>query len=76
MKRFMMCLVAASALVSSVAFADQTEPNRTTVKVIQIVGNPRRPAVTIELTKQKLAIPLHEMKHPLDEKALTSAAPL
>ncbi len=49
---------------------------RTTIKVVTVVGNPRRPSVTIEVTKQKMNVPLHELKHALDEKALSAAAPL
>ncbi len=68
-------VVGALMAVAPVAGAEDATPGRTTVKVVTVVGNPRRPSVTIEVTKQKLNIPLHEMKHPLDEKAVTSSGP-
>jgi hypothetical protein len=77
--RFLKYFVAAGALVTSfagTASADETAtPGRTTIKTVVVVGNSRRPNVTIDVTRQKLSVPLHEMKHPLDEKAAASSAP-
>ena len=68
-------LVVAAMAVAGAAGAEETA-GRTTVKVVTIVGNPHRPAVTIEVTKQKMNVPLHALKHSLDDKTMSAAAPL
>ena len=56
-----------TALASDrVCFADETG-TVTTLTPVVVVGHPRRPAVTIELTRQRPEIPLHALTHPLDK---------
>jgi hypothetical protein len=77
MKRLVMGLVVlASLVVAGVAGAEQTEPGKVTIKTTVIVGSFRRPIVTVEVDRQKMNLPLHELKHAMDDKALSSAAPL
>jgi hypothetical protein len=47
-------------------FAD--EPGTVTIKTQVVVGNPRRPVVTIEISRQRPDIPLHALSHALDRR--------
>jgi len=73
MKPFLKCLLIASGVIvaglASVgsARADEAAPAVKVMKEQVIVGNPRRPVVTVELTRQRPNLPLHTMTHPLDQ---------
>lgn len=74
-KSFLMLASVTLSLVAVASSAMADETGRTTIKVVTVVGNPHRPAVTIELTRQKMNLPLHELKHALDEKAISAQGP-
>jgi hypothetical protein len=74
MKHFVATLVFASlVLLPAIALADP--PGVVTLKDIVIKGNPRRPIVTVEISRAKIDVPLHAMKHPLDTPNPGNAAP-
>ena len=77
MKHFVATLVFASlVLLPATALADPpTTPGVVTLKDIVIKGNPRRPIVTVEISRAKIDVPLHAMKHPLDTPNPGNAAP-
>ncbi len=70
--------IVAGALVTlaGTAAADETvaTPGRTTIRTVVVVGNARRPVVTIELARQKVSVPLHELKR-IEDKASSGAGP-
>jgi hypothetical protein len=58
-------LVEAALLLAPPARAD--EPGVVVLQTQVVVGNPRRPIVTIELARARPNIPLHALTHPLDK---------
>jgi hypothetical protein len=81
MNKLIKCMMIVSALaaagVATTGPARADEPGTVTIHPQVIVGNPRRPVVTIEISRQRPDIPLHALTHPLDKSATRpSAAPL
>ena len=72
MKSLIKCMIVVSAFTSAAlasegpCFAD--EPGTVTLPTQVVVGNPRRPIVTIEISRQRPDIPLHALTHPLDRR--------
>ena len=75
MKHFVALVFASVCLLPAIAFADPPTPGVVVLRPTIVVGNPHRPIVTVEISRQKINVPLHEMKHPLDAVNPANAAP-
>jgi hypothetical protein len=77
MKTLSKCILFVSALTSVAiggpCFAD--EPGTVTIKDTVVVGNARRPIVTVEISRQRPNIPLQALSHPLDRRPLAVRTP-
>jgi hypothetical protein len=74
MKSLIQAMIVVSAL-TTVGFAAADPPGTVTVHPTVVVGNPRRPVVTVEISRQRPDIPLHALTHPLDRRPALVTAP-
>jgi len=79
MKSLIQCMIVVSAFTAA-AFASEgpcfaDEPGTVVLKTQVVVGNPRRPVVTVELSRQRPEIPLHALSHPLDRRPAAVPTP-
>lgn len=65
-------LVMASLAVATTASAD--EKGTLTLKTIHVVGNAKRPAVVIEVSRAKAEVKLADLQDPAVEKILRAAS--
>ncbi len=74
MKWFSNCLMVASVLaVAGLAAADESKV--VTIKPTVVQAKARRPIVMVEITREKMNLQLHPLKHPLDERPVNGQAP-